>query len=169
MSDVVWRKMAVLSARLFYFVNRCRSTGRILVTSPVVPHDCCRVCLLKCFTVCYNPLIMNQSDNTYKRLLEVGRKYLSLSIEELKLTMAEKVTVLISTAAVVAIVGALSILLFLFITLAVVNWLATVMPIALAYAIVAVFFLICGVIVFLLRKSLIVDPIARFISRLFLS
>lgn len=115
---------------------------------------------------------MNKSDNsenTYKRLLEIGRKYVKYSIEELKLTAAEKTTVLISTAAVVTIVGFLCVLLVFFISLAVAHWLATLMPIALAYAIMAVFFLICGVIIFLLRKILIVDPIARFISRLFLS
>jgi len=113
--------------------------------------------------------IMNQSDNTYRRLLEIGRKYVSLNIEELKLTLAEKVTVLISTAAVVAIVGGLIILLCLFLTLSLVHWMATIMPIALAYALVAGFFLVCVIVVFLLRRTLVIDPVARFISRLFLS
>lgn len=108
-------------------------------------------------------------ENIYTRLFEIGQKYLNLRIEELKLTMAEKVTVLISTAAVVAIAGMILTLLFLFLMLALVHWMACVMPIALAYAIMAGFFLICCILVFILRKPLIVDPVSRFISRLFLS
>ncbi len=111
---------------------------------------------------------MNNRENSFKRLWSIALNYFKLNVQELKLTASEKVTVLLSAAAVALILAMLSVLVVLFLSLAAVQWLAVVLPLGWAYAIVAGIYVVLGVVIFLLRKPLIIDPVARFISRLLL-
>ena len=90
------------------------------------------------------------------------------NIEYAKLTGAEKITVLAAAMATSVIVGVLAILIFFFISIACVHWLGMVISMALAYTIMAAVYVVLLVVAWLFRRQLIVDPIAKFISKLFL-
>ena len=98
----------------------------------------------------------------------IALNYFKLNVQELKLTASEKVTVLLSATAVALILAMLAVLVVLFLSLAAVQWLASALPMGWAYAIVAGIYIVLGVVIFLLRKPLIIDPVARFISRVLL-
>lgn len=91
-----------------------------------------------------------------------------LYITKARLKTTEKLSVLLSTVAFVAIIAAIVVVLAVFITLGVGHILATTIAPHLAYLIVAGFYLILLVAAIILRKSVIINPIARFMSRLIL-
>ncbi len=104
-----------------------------------------------------------------KRLIDRIKSYISLSIENIRLTVAEKVIVLLTvilTAALVLIFGSIA---FFFIAVAVANFLTIWLPAWVAYAIVAVVNIVVLLVVLLLRRRLIINPISRAISRIILS
>lgn len=96
------------------------------------------------------------------------RRYLDLNIEYAKLTGAEKTTLLLTAVATAAIVGVLGILIFFFISIACVHWLADVISLALAYTIMSGVYVLLLVLFIVFRRQLLLNPVARFISRLFL-
>lgn len=113
---------------------------------------------------------MPQTENAsgVRTLLNTVSRYLSLLIEDTKLNVAEKITRLVSAAA-------LFLLLTIVITIAMV-FLSIVLSLVLSHAfgplagftIVAGFYVVLGGVLFLARKSIIVNPIARFISSMIL-
>lgn len=92
----------------------------------------------------------------------LGRLY----IEKARLKTSEKLTILLSTIAFVAVLVALFLILMVFVSIGIGHLLATSIAPHLAYLFVAAFYLIILVIVAILRKPLFINPIARFISRL---
>lgn len=97
--------------------------------------------------------------NSFKRLI-------SLYIENAKLTAAEKLTLLISSAVLFIIAGMFLTVMIVFIAMALMQLLElAISPIG-ASAIMAGIFLLLAVILFLLRKPLIINPTAIFISKL---
>ena len=111
---------------------------------------------------------MSDKENSFKKLWDEIHRYLELNIEYAKLTGAEKITVLAAAMATSVIVGVLAILIFFFISIACVHWLGMVISMALAYTIMAAVYVVLLVVAWLFRRQLIVDPIAKFISKLFL-
>lgn len=106
----------------------------------------------------------------YKKLYEEGRRYLKLELNYSKLTAVEKVSILLSAIAVVAVLLVLGSFALLYVG----NTLAELLETALnsqwaANLIVALFIVALMVLVVLLRKPLIVNPITRYITKLFLS
>lgn len=105
----------------------------------------------------------------YKQLVEEGREFLSLEMKYEKLTAVEKLSVLLSAIAFVAVlvfVGAFA-LFFLLSTL--IHFLSQWMGLWGANLLVVfVLMLIMGV-VFAFKRQLIVDPITRYITKLFLN
>ncbi|MCC8070707.1 MAG: phage holin family protein [Bacteroidales bacterium] len=95
------------------------------------------------------------------------KNYLTLNVEYAKLTAAEKLTRFLTVATVALSLLLLGTVLFFFLSLAIVEWIATALPIGWAYAIMGGVYLVIILIVVFFRKALIADPIARFISRLF--
>lgn len=99
------------------------------------------------------------------QVTDIAKLYLRLA----RLSLAEKVTVFL-TAAVCAIgTFVLAVIFFFFLAFAIAHWLEPAIGIAWAYALISFVFLIMIVLLFVLRKPLIMNPISRFISRLFLS
>lgn len=97
------------------------------------------------------------------------KDYLELNIEYAKLTAAEKLTILLTSAALAIVSGVLAVLIVFFVSIAGAYWLAQAgMSVALAYTIVAGFYVLMLVVIFLLRKQLLINPIAKFITKLFL-
>jgi len=97
-----------------------------------------------------------------------GRQWVELEVEYAKLTAAEKVAIL-SSAMVLCFVSLLLLLLIMILlSFALVGVFEQIMSPALAYLSVAGIVSLIILIIVLLRKQLITDPIARFITRLLL-
>ena len=112
----------------------------------------------------------NMNDVDYGKLWQSFLSHLKLEIDYTKLTGAEKTTILLSRIFLVAItiVLGMSALLFLAFSLAHVIIRATGSAV-LAYLLVALIFVIILLCIFAFKKQLILDPVARFVSKLFLS
>ena len=112
---------------------------------------------------------MIDSDN-YKQLVEEIKRYVTLQVDYSKLTVVEKMVVLLSTAAVSGIVGALAICVLFYLSLSLESYLTQVLGCQWgAYLIVASLYLILMGVVIGLRDKLIINPIAKFLSKLFLT
>lgn len=103
-----------------------------------------------------------------KEMLTQGVNWAKLEIEYLKLTAAEKMIILVS----MMVIGAVFLLLLLPAVLMFLFALAQVfidfMPVALAYVSVGGIVLLILVLLILFRKSLIINPVAKFISKVLL-
>lgn len=111
----------------------------------------------------------DEKNNTYLRLWETFKRFLTLKTEDLKLTVAEKATVVISTLVVCLVITLLGTAMFLFLTFALAHWIAMSLGLAWAYLIIGGFYAVVIALLVLLRKPLIVDPVARFVTRVILS
>ncbi len=104
--------------------------------------------------------------NNYSLLYKLLRRLLGLKLEDARLILAIKLTKLLGGIVFVM----LGIMLFLcmlgFISLAIGHLLSTVMHPVWAYLIIALFYFALFAIIAAFRKTLIMDPIARFISKL---
>lgn len=107
--------------------------------------------------------------STYENLWESLKKFLQLKGEDLKLALCETATVLISTLVVTLAIIMLGTAVLLFLSYAVAQWIGASIGMDWAYFIVAGFYLLIIILVVLLRKPLILDPVARFISKVLLS
>lgn len=99
-----------------------------------------------------------------KQLIAVLRRYITLNVEYAKLTAAEKITLLSSHLAVAVIIMVTGAFMLLFLGFSCAELFKLFMAPALAYLSTAGVFLILVVIVILLRKTLIINPISRFIT-----
>lgn len=111
---------------------------------------------------------MSDKPNRVMSLWSDFRSYMDLNIEYAKLTAAEKTTVLLTAVATAAVIGVMAMIVLFFLSLAIVHWLAMTMSLAMAYLIMTVFNLLLLVIVFVMRKPLIVTPISKFVTRVIL-
>ena len=111
--------------------------------------------------------IFNGGDND--SLLSDVKKYIDLNIDYLKVAGTEKLAIILSGIAVVAAVMILGGIALFYISFSGVYLIeAWVGSESLAYLIVGIIMLILLLIVYAFRMKLIVNPIARFVSKLFL-
>ena len=110
---------------------------------------------------------MNEID--YKKLFNEARKYFSLEWDYTKLTAVEKLAVLLSSIAFLAVVIILGTFALAYIFSALIDVLAVALGCTWgAQLIAAAILLVLLLVVFAFKKQLIVDPVARFVSKLFL-
>jgi len=110
---------------------------------------------------------MNEID--YKKLFNEARKYFSLEWDYTKLTAVEKMAVLLSAIAFVAVVIIICTFVLHYLLSALISILTSALGCAWgAHLIVVGILLVLLLVVFAFKKQLIVDPVARFVSRLFL-
>ncbi len=102
--------------------------------------------------------------STWYNVLALGKLY----FENLKLLSIEKTTVLLSHGAMAILLLMLGVIAFFFISIALVLLLARVLPVMWCFLIMGCFYLVLGLLAVLFRRTLFIDPIARFMSRLFL-
>lgn len=103
------------------------------------------------------------------RLLNRLKAYISLNAEGLRLNLAEKLIMLLSmllTGAIVLLLGGIT---MLFVTVAIAEVLHFWLPLWLSYTIMAGFNIILILLLFVLRKPLILNPLSRAITRIILS
>ena len=107
--------------------------------------------------------------NSIQSLWTEAKTYLELQKEYLKLDSAEKLSVLLSAVAIVAVCLILALAALFFFVIAFALWLAKMVGAAWSFTIVGGVMLIIIIIILLLRKRWIVQPIARFVAKLFIS
>lgn len=105
----------------------------------------------------------------YIKLWDSLKSFLSLKAEDIKLLICEKATVLISTLIVCVVATILGAAILFFLTFAAAQWIGESLGLAWAYFIIAGFYVLLIALVFLLRRPLILDPVARFITKVILS
>lgn len=108
--------------------------------------------------------------SSYKELWGEIKKYLSLQIDYAKLTAVEKLAVLLSAMTFFGVVLVLSACAFFFLSAAFVEWLDSMLACKwLANLITCIIALLLIILVFCFKKKLIIDPVARFVTKLFLN
>lgn len=109
----------------------------------------------------------NQENGRVGRMFDVLRRYLTLRLDYARLTTAEKLTVLLSTAAFYACAVCVGTIVAIFLSVGVGHLLATTVAPVAAYLYVAAFYLLIFILLVVFRKKIFVDPICRFITKLF--
>lgn len=103
----------------------------------------------------------------YKTLLNQAKAYMSLKYDYSKLTVAEKLSVLLSRVVLLAIAILLGIGALLFISFALATALAeATQRAALAYCIVAGIWVLAGLLLYIFKTALVVNPVTRFVTKL---
>lgn len=109
----------------------------------------------------------NQTSN-FKRLYSIALKFATLHLDYARLSAAEKLTVLLSTIALYALIVILGMITLVFVSIGVGQWLAATIAPYTAYLFVSCFYLLLLIVLIVFRKQIIFNPAARFISKLFL-
>ncbi|MBD5204649.1 MAG: phage holin family protein [Bacteroidales bacterium] len=95
------------------------------------------------------------------------RNWLKYEVTYTKLTLAEKMTILGATVAFAFVIMVLSLPILIMLSFALKGVFQLFMSAPLSYLCVAGVWILSIVIIYLFRKKLISDPIAKFITRLF--
>lgn len=101
--------------------------------------------------------------------MERIKAYLTLNIENIRLTVAEKLILLVTGALTLAFCIILGGIALLFITVAVAQVLHFWLPLWASYLIMAAVNLFVLLLLFILRRPLIINPVSRAITRIILS
>lgn len=112
---------------------------------------------------------MADAQNQYIRLWEEFKRYFRLQIDYTRLTVVEKLSLLLAAVTVSLVMGVLCVCAMFYLSFALaevigqwtgVDWAA--------YVIVGGLFAVLMLIVYVFRKQLIINPVTRFVTRLFL-
>lgn len=118
----------------------------------------------------YRNRLMLMTDNKYTELWDEVKKYLTLQIDYAKLTAVEKLVVLLSAIALATVLMILGACVMFYLSFAIVYMLVDAIGCVWgAYLIVSGLFVVLAIVVFALRKQLILDPVAKFLTKLFLT
>lgn len=110
---------------------------------------------------------MSEEQQPLSTMLDNLRRYITLNIDYARLTAAEKTSVLLSSIAFYSILTLIGTLMLVFLSFGVGHLLAkTIAPIW-AFMYVAAFYALLIVALILMRRKLFIDPITRFVTRLF--
>lgn len=96
------------------------------------------------------------------------KAWLKHEIRYVKLTAAEKLTIFVGSVFLMAMISILVMIALVIISMCLVSVFEVLVGQVLAYLCVAVIFLLLAGVLYLLRKPLIFDPMARMISKLIL-
>ena len=104
-----------------------------------------------------------------KLLLEF-KKYLELQKEFVKLDATEKMTVILSAILIVTVLLLLGSIVLLFLTFALAYYLGDVLgSLSLGFGLISAFILLLTVIFYLNRNRMVIQPMARFMTKLLLT
>jgi len=106
----------------------------------------------------------------FQQLYADIKKYVELQADYIKVEFVEKLTILISTLLIIILVIILAMagLFYLFFSMAYAIELM-VGSLALSFALVAVFYVLLIIALFAWRKKLVINPLVRFLTKLFLT
>lgn len=111
----------------------------------------------------------NNTTKDLKDLFQSGKNWIVAEIDCLKLTAAEKLSVLISTIILLMVLFIVGLVVLIVFAFALIDLFALFMPHALACVTVGGIFLLLVLTLYLLRNPLIISPITRLITKLFLT
>ena len=104
-----------------------------------------------------------------KLLLEF-KKYLELQKEFVKLDATEKMTVILSAILIVTVLLLLGSIVLVFLTFALAYYLGDVLgSLSLGFGLISAFILLLTVIFYLNRNRMVIQPMARFMTKLILT
>jgi CBS domain containing-hemolysin-like protein len=109
---------------------------------------------------------LTNHNNNLKALYSSAVQFLKGTIDNVRLSAAEKLTILLSAVAFYAIVIVVALVALVFISIGIGHLLATTIAPQLAYIYIALFYIILLVVLFAFRKTIFLDPISRFVTRL---
>ncbi len=89
-----------------------------------------------------------------------------LTVEDLRLTAAEKLTVLFSTVTYFALLLIVGTVALVFVSIGIGHWLAATVAPLMAYLYIALFYILVLVVLVVFKRQLLIDPICRFVTRL---
>lgn len=111
--------------------------------------------------------IMTEKQNQIHTFWAELKETCKLNVNYAKFTAAEKLTLLLTTISFALVGFVLISLLMFFLSIAIVRCIATGVGLIWAYFIMCGFYVVLLGVVVAFRKQLIVNPIARFVSRIF--
>ncbi len=106
------------------------------------------------------------SDNKKNAIFDIGKRLFSLYVENIRLSSAEKLTILLSGVALVSISAVLAIISLLFLTISLANLLDDFISPCWSYLIIAGIFMLAIAVLIVFKEQLVINPIARFVSKL---
>lgn len=109
-----------------------------------------------------------EETGTLSATWQQARAYMLLYARHLKLLSVEKATLLLSGTALAFMLLLLVIIAFFFISVGLILMLSEVIPLMWSFVIMGGVYLLMALLAYLLRRQLFTDPIARFVSRLFI-
>jgi len=104
-----------------------------------------------------------------KDLFSQGRDWVKLEIEYAKLTLAEKFTILLSALIIGAVCLLMGMVVLILLALSLVELFKMIMVPALAYLTVGGIICLLILMLYIFRNSILLNPISRFITRLFIN
>lgn len=111
----------------------------------------------------------NRNAENFQQLFEEGKKYLKLQREYVKIEITEKLVILLSTFILLLIVLILGMVALFYLSFTVAYLLAPVVGSLMAsFGIIAIIHTILIIAVIAFRKRIVINPIAKFIAKLFL-
>jgi cytochrome c biogenesis protein CcdA len=102
-------------------------------------------------------------------LIEALKEHLELQKEYLELNVIEKVVRLVTALTVAIVFVILGVAVLFYLTFAIVYWIAPLTGLALAFFLVAFFFVILLVLLYAFRKQWIERPLVRFLANTLLN
>lgn len=111
---------------------------------------------------------MSEQKSQFKQIFDEGKEYLKLRLEYGKLTLTEKLTILLSSLALGLVCVFLGVIAIFFLSMSVVDWIAAYVGSTWAPLIMCAFYLLLIGALIALRKPLIINPMARLLSRIIL-
>lgn len=108
------------------------------------------------------------SSAAYRRLYEEIRRLVGLEVENARLIVTEKLTLLFGRIALVAVSFVLSACVIIFLSMSISDLLLESLTPWATYMIVGGFYALLIVILAIFRRQLIIDPIARYLSKVLL-
>lgn len=109
---------------------------------------------------------LEENNNVFSQMWTMVRRLLRLYTDNARMALAEKLTRFMSTIAISFIGLILGVCALIFITLGVGRILSQFLPEYWSFLIIGGFYLLLILVLWLLRKPLLVDPLARFLSSL---
>lgn len=103
------------------------------------------------------------------QLIEVLKDYIGLQKEHLKFDVIDKLVRLITALTLTIVLFVIIVAVLFYLSFAAVYWMAPSTGIAGAFAVVAAFFMILLILILIFRKSLITQPLIRFVTSILLS
>lgn len=109
---------------------------------------------------------MDGSESSVKLLWDKLKNLLLLKLEYTKLTLAEKLTILMAMAAMFMIGLFIVMIVIFFLSVALSQWIGSELGTAWGSLIVAGIYLVLLAILYALRRPILFNPIAKFITKL---